>query len=197
MKSSAFIFILILTLATVGLAQKTVEKSTNTVIKKKDSKPPTKFYEEAGSFDADEDIMTMDETNLQYLVTASSFADQGNYPKAIETLSKAVERDPKFTSGYLNRSYYYFLTGQISLAIKDLTQIISLGKGSPDVYYNRGLLYLQNGDYKLAVEDLSQAITLSPKAVQAYQLRAIAYRKLGKIAKAKADEKRTKELAKD
>ncbi len=162
---------------------------------KKDSRSETSYLVEAGSFVADEDdLLTMDETNLQYLVRAVFFVEEGNYPKAIETITKAIEHDPKFTTGYLNRGNWYFNTGHIDLAIQDYTQVIKLGKKSPEIYHNRGLLYTLNEDYVLAIKDLSQAIALNPNYVKVYKLRAKAYRQLDKIREAKADEQMAKRL---
>lgn len=152
------------------------------------------YWESSSLTEADAEILSMTENDLSQLVKASGLAGFDNYRNALEIVSKIIEKYPNLKLPIQMRSYYYYKTGELKLAIKDLTRLIESGGDTPEVYHNRGLVYLQNKEYKSAVQDLSKAIENSPMPILSFQLRAKAYRKLGKTAEAADDEKMAEKL---
>ena len=119
---------------------------------------------------------------------------KGNYDKAIEYYSKAIESDPSNVMAYHNRGLAYFKTGNwmnmepFDKAISDYSKAIELKPDYADAYYNRGLARLQfvhfynmpfgpdviekfNG----ALDDFDKTLELDPDFTLAYAGKGNAY----------------------
>lgn len=55
-----------------------------------------------------------------YHSTGNKFFEQGNHEEAVQSYSKAILLNPKYTKAYLNRALALFLLGRDEEAIKDL-----------------------------------------------------------------------------
>ena len=128
-----------------------------------------------------------------YLHRGNAYVYKGEYDKAIEDFTKAIEFDPTFTWAYHERGSAYDLKGEDSKAISDLNKAIEIDQYG-DAFFARGHFYSKKGDYDKAIADFTRAIEMSPTYAIAYQMRAKAYRNKGENNRAEADFIRAKEL---
>ena len=97
---------------------------------------------------------------------------QGDVPKAIDALTRAIALDfsdhlPFFLRGQLYLKQHMYLK-----AIIDFCQSLDLYPNQPQAIANRGEAYLKNGQSRAALEDFELALTHDPTLVKAYCGRA-------------------------
>ena len=106
---------------------------------------------------------------------------KGNYKKAIENYTMAIESNSSEAFFYNNRGLSYCEAKEYDKAISDYTKAIELKPDYTTAYYNRGLAYFKKGSwgntapYEEAVTDFSKAIELNPGYADAYYNRGLAY----------------------
>lgn len=110
--------------------------------------------------------------------------NEGDYRKAVEAYTGAIERDGNFASDYIWRADAYNELGENQKAIKDYTKAIELNPRFAAAYNNRGYAYDNLGEYAKAIEDYNTAIKLNPRYVTAYNNLGSVYHDLGEYAKA-------------
>ena len=129
--------------------------------------------------------------------------EKGNYEKAIEYFTKAIELKPDYAEAYFNRGLAYFKTGSYynrepyEKAIQDFTKAIELKPDFVDAYYHRGLAYIQFVHYyrkpfsqdvidkfNKAVNDFNKVLELDPNYALAYAGLGNAYYRYGEWVKA-------------
>jgi len=99
---------------------------------------------------------------------ANSLLDLGQYQKAIDEYTKAIELKPDDADIYNNRGYAYDRLGQYQRAIEDYNEAIRLNPGLVLTYNNRGNAYHKLWLYNAAREDYDKAISLKPNDPLAY-----------------------------
>lgn len=97
----------------------------------------------------------------------------GNYKKAIEHCTKAIELLPTFAGAYANRGGAYEMLGDKENALHDFDKSIELGKAShhpklANLYFNRGTLFCDTKQWDKALADLTEAIRLDPNMSDGY-----------------------------
>lgn len=104
---------------------------------------------------------------------------QGNYDKAIEHFSTAIERNQEEADYFVGRGIAYLEKMDFALAKTDLDKALEIdGKNSFAWYFN-GLLDYELEDYLSAVGKFSRAIGIDGDKSTYYMGRGLAYRKLG------------------
>ncbi len=98
--------------------------------------------------------------------------DNSDFNNALYHFSKAVELNPRFTEGYLNRAYTYYKINEFEKAIKDYEKAYELDPNSSVPFVNIGFIYGLLGQNELAIQYYSNAIILNPKDFNAYYNRA-------------------------
>ena len=106
-------------------------------------------------------------TSEDYYNRGNAYADKGDYDRAIENYTRAIELNSK------NRGHR--IVYDVNKAIKDYTKAIELSPKNADTYHCRGLVYYQKGDYDRAIEDFTRTIELNPNDAGAYYSRGLAY----------------------
>ena len=101
---------------------------------------------------------------LAYGNRGVSFADMGDFNKALEDYNKAIALDRFYTGIYFERGLVFAKMHQFDKAISDYNTAIELdqyGQKSDvgrEVYFlNRGLAYLEKAQQELAISDFKQA----------------------------------------
>lgn len=125
---------------------------------------------------------------LELMRRGQSYADTGDYDRAILNYGLAIELAPDYVQAYIQRGRAY--TGDIyraRRAIKDFSKAIELAPDLAIAYYHRGVRHFVTENYDQAVDDLSQAIDLDPTYTDAYRWRAMSFQKLGNQEQATAD----------
>lgn len=113
--------------------------------------------------------------------------NEGDYRKAVEAYTGAIELDGNYAADYFWRAEAYYELGEHQKAIEDYTKAIELNPKDVIAYNNRGYAYDDLGECAKAIEDYNTAIKLDPKYAMAYNNRGFTYNKIGEYAKAIQD----------
>ncbi len=122
---------------------------------------------------------------LQYIATES--AKTGDFFKAIQAYSMAIEMDPNNPELYLGRAYCLLEKGLLKEVVNDSSLVISLNPNLYKGYYLRGLARFRQDDYERAISDFSGAIAVNQKKAELYRFRGICYAQLGDFHNAIGD----------
>lgn len=97
----------------------------------------------------------------------------GDIAGAVSQFSQAVEFDPSFAQGYLERGRGLRKLGQDRLAVKSLSRALSVADDAvlrAVIYYERGAANYDVGEYQKALDDLDRAAEFRPGSADvAYQ----------------------------
>jgi tetratricopeptide (TPR) repeat protein len=124
-----------------------------------------------------------------------AFAGTGNYSQAIIDYNQALKEIPPDNPNYNlfsadiynDRGLAYFELQNLSAAMNDFDQAVSLNADDDRAYFNRGCICGRSGDNLGAMQDFSQVIRLNPSNAQAYLNRGVANYNLGYHQRAIAD----------
>ncbi|NMC83750.1 MAG: tetratricopeptide repeat protein [Anaerolineaceae bacterium] len=118
----------------------------------------------------------------------------GDFEKAIQSFSKAIEIDPENEEAYFLRGNAYNDSGRPELALKDYAVVLKRNPEDQLALYNRSLAYLSLQQFDQAIEDLSRLIQLAPEEPNGYNLRSVVNSQKGEYSLAVADATRVIEL---
>lgn len=82
----------------------------------------------------------------------------GNFEKAIEDFTAAIEDDPRFAFPYYSRGWCYELTGRNEKALEDYNLGIDIDTDYPYIYLERGLVLKKMGRFDEARADFETAV---------------------------------------
>lgn len=106
---------------------------------------------------------------------AESYLDEGNvyftvgqYDRAVERFSRALQLDPGLGRAYYNRAAALLRLEREADALADYDRAAALLSGDADVLHNRGLLHFARGDFAAAARDFAQALALAPGDADAH-----------------------------
>lgn len=98
-----------------------------------------------------------------YQLRSVSYASIQKYKEAMEDITKAIELDPKESTGYYKRGQYYLVAfDQPEKALKDFDTAITFGERSAEVYHYRGAALFKLGRFQEAVESYSLVLKIDP-----------------------------------
>ena len=126
---------------------------------------------------------TADEWNVR----GDNLYDAGDFNKAIECYTKAIELDFELILAYFSRASAYSNLARYEEAVVDYTKAIELSPDFASLYGNRGAAYNELGRYEDALADLNKAIELDQGYAGAYNNRGYAYYMLGNVKMARDD----------
>ncbi len=90
-------------------------------------------------------------------------------------------------SAFLQRSAARAGSGDVTGALEDLAQALTLDPSCSVAHFNRGLLHQRGGDDARAVEDYGAALAIDPSLAEAHENRARCLQRLGDIPAARQD----------
>ena len=96
------------------------------------------------------------------------FALHGNYERALDKFTEAIDGLPQFGSAYAARGDVYLTLGDYELAIADYTSAITIYPDFVSVLYTRGRAYHAIGAPDLASADYANAIEQLPEYAMPY-----------------------------
>ncbi|MFR9523678.1 MAG: tetratricopeptide repeat protein [Rikenellaceae bacterium] len=99
----------------------------------------------------------------------------------------AIEKNPVFTSAYVNRAITRSRLGNYDDALRDFEEAISLRPDMPNPYYSRGVTRLLNQQPEEAIRDFNEFIKYEKMVSDAYVNRGICYIQLQDTVKALED----------
>ena len=82
----------------------------------------------------------------------------GNFDKAIEDFTAAIEEDPRYAFPYYSRGWCYELTGRGDLALEDYNLGIDIDPDYPYIFLERGLVLKKMGRLDEARADFETAV---------------------------------------
>lgn len=83
----------------------------------------------------------------------------GNFEKAIEDFTAAIEEDPRYAFPYYSRGWCYELTGRNDLALEDYNLGIDIDQDYPYIFLERGLVLKKMGRFNEARKDFETAVS--------------------------------------
>ena len=89
----------------------------------------------------------------------------GDYQRAIDYYTKAIDLDPQIAGVYVNRAAAYESIGDPDQALQDLDKALAI-ESKPEAYHNRGNIRFIKGDYDRAIQDYNKALELVPATRQ-------------------------------
>jgi tetratricopeptide (TPR) repeat protein len=113
---------------------------------------------------------------------------------AIADFGNAIRVEPRAAAAYFHRACAY-QSMNYKKALSDLNKAIELSPRNVLAYQLRATLQMERNPDG-AIADLNEVIKFAPDYGPAYTMRATAYRHKRQLDKAKADEKKVKELLK-
>ena len=129
------------------------------------------YYDEIISTDPENTSILAD----IYYNRGTAYSTIGEYDRAIEDLTKAIELRPNDPRAYYNRGGTYIDKQFYELAIKDFDKAINLNPDDSSHYLLRGVAHIEKHDYELAASDFSNAIKLNPSDAGAYNGRGTSH----------------------
>lgn len=123
----------------------------------------------------------------EYLNKGTAYINNSEYEKAIESLTEAIQLNPKSDAAYNNRGLAYYKGGDPANAISDFNISLELNPKCAQAYHNRGAVYYKIGSMDKAINDFSTAIQVDPSYANAYNSRAIAFFYKKEYAKSRDD----------
>lgn len=140
---------------------------------------------------------------LVYNERGATYADRGEYDRAIQDYNQAIQIDPNKAIVYINRGTSYLGIGEPELALQDFDKGIELGLETDKdafqwmgatAYNNRGYAYSLLGDLDSAISNYTEALNYNPNHFTSLLNRGIVYDDLGKYDLAIADYNRAIEI---
>lgn len=111
-------------------------------------------------------------------------AEHQRYDDALQILTYLIDQASNPAEDYSNRGLVYFRSGQMTKALADYNQALSLNPKLDRAYNNRANYFAQQGKWQAAIADYERALDLNPYNVRARINQGITYRDLGDYAAA-------------
>ena len=92
-----------------------------------------------------------------------------NYEKALPYFVKAVKKDPRYASAFLNIGVCNYELGHYVEAIDAFKQAIRIKPDYAKAHYNLGVSYADSGHYEEAIEAYKKAIRIEPDFAEAHE----------------------------
>ena len=108
----------------------------------------------------------------------------GDYIKAVEFYSKAIECNPEFVQAFFNRAFAYDKLNETAKAIEDYKKVTELQPNNAYAFYNRGIALDKICCFDEAIDCFTKAINLLPNKADFYYNRGVAYKKCKKLTQA-------------
>ena len=118
-----------------------------------------------------------------------------NYGVCIENLTEVLKEDQTHKLALVSRGAAFMHTGEITTAVADFDQAITIDPGYARAYHLRGLAREAQNDDEGALADFSKAIELKPDYAAAYYSRATLYTKQGLMDLADEDSRMATHLS--
>ncbi len=93
----------------------------------------------------------------------TDYFETGDYKRAEEAFSKALELKPGEPGTLVNRGNARMMLGDLEGAMRDYNAAIRVDPELAHAYANRGILRDKNGDVEGAIADYRKALELNPK----------------------------------
>ena len=114
---------------------------------------------------------------------------KGEYDRAIEDLTKAVQYQPDFPEAHFELGYALEGTGDLRGAIREYREVIRLDPDYARAHGNLGAALYAKGELDKAIAEFDEAIRLNPDLAEAYTDLGLALKAKGELEAAIAEYK--------
>ncbi len=118
---------------------------------------------------------------------ANALCADGDYDRAIEDCTRAIELNPNYPWPWYNRGVARMRRGAYGAAIGDFRRVLELLPGNSDAMTNLGTAYKEAGMPRRAVEEFTRLIEAAPASADAWNNRGAAYAEAGDYERALSD----------
>ena len=118
---------------------------------------------------------------------AGAYLRKGLLDDALADASRAIQADPKYSSGYYARAGVYSQKGDLERALADLTRVIQLEPNNAWGYHGRGTILARQGDLAGAIPDFDRAIALDQRSAVFFNDRGHTLLRMGELDRSIAD----------
>ena len=102
------------------------------------------------------------------MIAGDTYCKKGEYEKAVEDFSKALELASEFTDAYVKRTLAYFRLGKFECAIQDCDKVLELKPKSIAFYAARGIMSLHIEEWESAKLDMIFARNLRVNIIKVF-----------------------------
>ena len=145
------------------------------------------------------DASSGEQSAAENIWVGDMFSSKGEWEKAAEAYTKAIDLEPTDAKTYLARGYAYARLLKVDLALADFAKAAELDPSVANIYA-RGVAYYGASKLDLAIADLTRVIELDPSfeyIARAHGLRAGARAQTSDATGANADFDRALSLTTD
>lgn len=107
-------------------------------------------------------------TARDYYQKSFQFINAGNTQDAIDLLTLAISKDPRFFEAYYNRGVMYYCQQKYDQALDDFNTAISINSQYAGAYAGRGTVYDKLNRHDAAILDFKVAARLGDRETQDY-----------------------------
>ena len=157
-------------------------------------------YEEASTEEEKESIVEKiiieDKAFLSNLKLneGNRYRDKGDYKKAVEIYTAAIELNSENSMAWHNRAWAYADQKNYTQALSDFSKALDIDPRSELSYFGRGWVHHQMKNYDAEIKEYDKAIDINPKYSTAWNNRGAAKSLLDKMIEAIADYSKAIEL---
>lgn len=116
------------------------------------------------------------------------------WQNSITLWNVVIEKSPKLSTAYINRSRIYIELNDTKAALEDCNQAIALNPSKLGAYINRSIVYTLTEKYDLALKDLDYILSTDRQSAESYLNRANLYARWKKTNEALSDYSRAIKL---
>ncbi len=99
----------------------------------------------------------------RHVALGQMFESQGNYPKALDSYSKALEIEATNPAALQSMARLYDRQNEKEKSIEFFHKAINVSPANASTYAELGQVYARNGNHSAAKEQLQKAVNLEPK----------------------------------
>jgi tetratricopeptide (TPR) repeat protein len=125
-----------------------------------------------------------------YLWRGMAYSEASDAQKALQDLSKALQKNPNLHEAYKFRGNIFGMMKNYDQSVTDLTKFLEFYPEEVPELYNRGLSYANLKRLPEAVADFNRAIELDTTFARVYRARGNCLIELGETEKGNADLKK-------
>jgi len=129
------------------------------------------------------------------LQAGKDYFQAGEYEKAVDSFTKAIQSNPKDQEAYFFRGATLSAVEQFDQAVRDYTKALEINPKYADAYWSRGYCYANARKYAEAIADYTKSLELGTNmGALVHGLRAKVYFQKSRLDEAEADLKAVLQL---